>query len=104
VARYVVRFAFMSKSNLVRCELDPDHDWFPRAIDVGKSGDALRIRVTKFGEVGGAVLPHRGRSDREGVARRRTQAPSRCAIVGDQSTPCPRSLQALGSPPWDGGP
>jgi hypothetical protein len=60
VDKYVVRFPFRFKSNPVRCELDPRHDWLPRAIDVGESGKAMRIRVAKFTEQGGRFFPSEG--------------------------------------------
>ncbi|WP_165070482.1 LolA family protein [Paludisphaera rhizosphaerae] len=55
--RYVVEFTFRFKSNPVRCELDPAHDWLPRVVEVGKPRKALQIHVTRYKLVEGRFIP-----------------------------------------------
>lgn len=53
---------FRHKGGMVRCELDPDHDWLPRRVVLGKDARS-RITVDRFARDNGRWFPVEGRSE-----------------------------------------
>lgn len=54
--------AFPHKGGMIRCELDPDHDWLPKRVLLGKDANTS-ITVDRFARDNGRWFPVQGRHE-----------------------------------------
>lgn len=54
---YTIKFAYRFKDNVVKCELDPDHDWLPKRVSIG---NLTTFTVSKFSLENGHFVPAEG--------------------------------------------